>query len=164
MGSPNHVLHWLCFWDTSANVLTAFLLNCGALSCVWIIYSHWYAVPWWVFCVWGSGVTLCEKDVAFAAHEAFPLFVLDGMGNIVLAYLVSKSLLILLAISKNKFYFNYVLLRKSFQLESCSYILWSWSTWIWRYRKPCFLRVVQLLSIWYYVLKLNTYQWQLPFY
>lgn len=67
-----------------------------------------------VFCVWGSGVTLCEKDNAFAACEAFPLFILDGMGNIILAYLVSKSLLIFFAISKNKFYFNYVLLKESF--------------------------------------------------
>lgn len=64
-----------------------------------------------------------RKTLPFAAHEAFPLFVLDGIGNIILAYLVSKSLFILFAISKNKFYFNYVLLKKSFQLESCSYIL-----------------------------------------
>lgn len=48
-------------------------------------------------------VTLCEKDIAFAAREAFPLFILDGMGNTVLAYLVSKSLPIFFAISKSKF-------------------------------------------------------------
>lgn len=59
-------------------------------------------------------MTLCEKDIAFAAREAFPFFILDGIGNIVLAYLVSKSLLIFFAISENKFYFNYVLLKKSF--------------------------------------------------
>lgn len=54
--------------------------------------------------------------------------------------------------------------RSLFQLERCSYILWSWSPWIWSSRKPCFLCVVQLLSIWYYALRLNTYRLQLPFY
>lgn len=96
---------------------------------------------------------------------SIPFFALDGIGNIILAYLVSKSLLILFAISKNKFYFNYILLKKSFQVERCSYIVWSWSTRIYRrYRKPCFLCVVQLLSIWYYALKLNIYLLKLPFY
>lgn len=53
-------------------------------------------------------MTLCGKDTAFAAREEFPFFALDGMGDLVLAYLVSKSLLILFAISKNKFNFEYV--------------------------------------------------------
>lgn len=53
--------------------------------------------------------------------------------------------------------------RSLFQLERCSYILWSWSPWIWSSRKPCFLCVVQLLSIWYYALRLNTYRLQLHF-
>lgn len=63
-------------------------------------------------------MTLCEKDTAFAAREMFPFFALDGMGDLVLAYLVSKSLLILFAISKNKFNFEYVLLKKPLQLEN----------------------------------------------
>lgn len=84
----------------------------GSDSCLDCIFSLVNAVP--RRCSVSEEVTLCEKDIAFAACEAFPLFILDGMGNTVLAYLVSKSLPIFFAISKSKFYFNYVLLKKSF--------------------------------------------------
>lgn len=96
--SHHRALHWIYFWDSSANALTAFLLNCEALMCV-IVCCHWCAVCWGVVCVWGSKTLPLQ----------WRILVLFVWGRyIILAYLVSKSLLVLFAVSKIKSHFNYV--------------------------------------------------------